>query len=462
MQDIEKDLNNNKANNYGLNDELKAEILSYLEADSKAEVNKAFSQLHPADQADFISSISSDVREKLISIITYGIDPQFLTYLENDVKNEVIEFLGAKASAKAIGKLMTDDAVEVMETLEDEGIDEILKLVSKEKRSKIEKTLSYSEFSVGRIMHQDFVSIKKDWTVGQATKYFQEQPNLPDNLNYIVIVDDNLSPISEVLLSKMIKSVKNTKISTIMNDEEDFRKLSVDMDQEDAAKLFSKYSLAHAPVVDENDQLVGVIYAGDVIDIMEEEAEEDILLLGGVNESNLYSSPLSTAGSRIPWLFTGLLTTAMAVTIIAIFSHQIEKAVALAVLLPIVASISGNSGTQALTVMVRAIATDDISNIGALRVLSKEVLVGSFSGLVLAVCAATLCYFWKYDLNLSIVLAASIFCTVIIAGFCGAAIPLLLSKLNFDPAISSGVFLVAIADSVSFFIFLGLASLFMF
>ena len=462
MQDNQKDLTNNKTTDYGLSNDLKFEILSYLENDSNTEVNKSFLALHPADQADFISGISSELREKLVSIITYDIDPQVLTYLENDIKNEVIEFLGAKASAKAIGKLKTDEAVEVIETLEDEGVDEILKLVSREKRNEIKATLSYPESAIGRIMHQDFVSIKKDWTVGQATRYLQEKQDLPDEFHFIVIVDDNFSPISEVLVSRIIKSRKNTKISTIMEDEESVKKLIADMDQEEAARLFSKYSLNYASVVDENDRLVGVIYAGDVIDIMEEEAEEDILLLGGVNESNLYSSAYSTAGSRIPWLFTGLMTTAMAVIIIAIFSDQIQKAVVLAVLLPIVASISGNAGTQALTVVVRGIATNDISNIGAIKILFKEVLVGSFSGIILAVIAAMLCYIWQYNLYLSFVLAVSIFLTLMIAGFAGAAIPLFLNKMKFDPAISSGVFLIAVTDTVSFFIFLGLASLFMF
>jgi len=247
-----------------------------------------------------------------------------------------------------------------------------------------------------------------------------------------------------------------------MDDQANVKKIKTDMDQEEAAKIFSKYSLTYAPVIDENNKLVGVIYASDVIDIVEEEAQEDILFLGGVNESNLYSSPLSTAGSRIPWLFTSLIATVMAAVIIAVFSEQIEKAVILAVFLPIIASLSGNAGTQALTVLVRSIATDEINNIGVFKILFKEALVGSFNGIILAIIAAIACYFWQHDLYLSLVVLISIFVTITASGFFGAAIPLLLNKMKLDPAISSGVFLIAITDAISFFIFLGLASLFMF
>ncbi len=212
-------------------------------------------------------------------------------------------------------------------------------------------------------------------------------------------------------------------------------------------------------MVDQKGMLVGVIYANDIIDIIQDEAQEDILLLAGVNDANLYSSSFSTAKSRAPWLLTSLFTSLMAVSIIAIFSTAIQKIVALAVLMPVVASLAGNAGTQALTVLVRAIATKEISNIGALKILIKEVLVCSFNGFILAVVAASVCYAWQQDLNLSLVFATAIFATILIAGFFGALIPLLLYKMKFDPAISSGVFLITITDTFSFLVFLGLAAL---
>ncbi len=464
MEDVKENHATDKSNinfEYGLTPEEKARIQDLLENDLNHELQKSFLNLHPADQAAFVTNISYDLREKLIKIIKSDIDPQFLTYLENDVKNEVIECLGTKASAKAIDKLEVDDAVEVIEDLEQEGMQEILDNISTQKRSEIEESLSYPEESVGRIMQRNFVAVKKDWTVGQATRYIQEKTDLPDDFHYIVIVDDSFHPIAEVLVSKIVRSRKNVPVSEVMSNEEDIKILSVNMDQEEAAKLFSKYSLTYAPVVDENNEMIGVIYASDVIDVLTEEAEEDILLLGGVNNNNLHLSSILTAKSRIPWLFTSLMTTSMAVTIIAIFSGEIQKIVVLAVLMPIVASIAGNVGTQALTVLVRSIATDEVSNIGAAKIVLKEVLVSSVNGLFLAAIATIACYFWQHDIKLSLVLGSSMLFTIVVAGFSGAFIPIFLNKIKFDPAVSSGVFLITITDTSSFLIFLGLASLFL-
>ena len=380
--------------------------------------------------------------------------------LINDIKNKVVDFLGAKNSANAINKLEIDDAIEIIESLDTEGIDEILNHVSQEKRDEIEQILSYEEGTVGRVMHKDFIAVRQDWTIGQATRYLQDQKSLPDDFHYIVVVDDNYSPISELPISKILVNHKNTYISDIICDDYYIKKISVDANQEDAARLFSKYSLTYLPVVNNKNILVGAISVGDVVDIIEEEAEEDLLLLGGINDSNLYSSSFLTAKSRIPWLFTSLITTSMAATIIALFSDQIEKAVILAALLPVIASLAGNAGTQALTVLVRSIATNEISNIGAMKVLFKEVWVGSLNGLLLAIFAGIACYLWKGNLPLSLILSTSMVTTIILAGFFGAFIPILLHKMKFDPAISSGVFLIAVTDTSSFLIFLGLSSKF--
>jgi magnesium transporter len=446
--------------NYSLSENVKSEILDLLEKGSKNKVNKIFSSLHPANQSDLILGISSESREQLLLCIGANINAQFLSYLENDIKNEVVDFLGAKNSAKAINKLEIDDAIEIIEDLREEGIDEILSHVSKDKRTEIEEALSYEEDSIGRVMHQDFIAIKEEWTVGEATSYLQDHKDIPDDFQYVIIVDGNYSPVSEIPVGKMLTSSKDVKISNLMPKYLDMKKINVNSDQERVARLFSRYSLTYAPVVNDNDILVGAISVADIVDIIEEEAQEDLLLLGGVNNSNLYSSSFLTAKSRAPWLFTSLLTTSLAVTIIALFAKEIEKAVVLAVLLPIIASLSGNAGTQALTVLIRSIATNEINNIGSMRVLFKEVWVGSFNGLFLACISGIICYLWKHDLSLSMVLSLSIFLTIILAGFFGAVIPILLNKTGFDPAISSGVFLIAITDTSSFLIFLGLASMF--
>lgn len=454
----EKKHDNSYESEFGIDQNVKNRILNSLENDLHSQVKKLFLELHPADQADLFSALNFEQRSKLIAIVAADIDPEILAYLDDDLKSETIEFLGSKNSAKAIDQLEIDDAVQVIETLESEGISDILDHISKEKRDKIEEALSYPENSVGRLMQKNFVAVKKDWSVAQATYYLQNSSDLPEDFNNIVIIDDDFRPTSEVKISDILKNKKQIVMSEIMSQEE-IKCLSSSMDKEEAAQIFSKYSLSYAPVVDEKGILVGVVYANDVIDILQEAAEEDILLLGGVNDSNLHSSSFTTARSRAPWLLASLFTSSLAVSIIAIFSNEIQKIVALAVLLPIVASLAGNSGTQALTVLVRAIATNEISNIGAVKILIKEAAVGSLNGLILSSLAAIVCYLWQHDLYLSLVFAVAILGTQIIGGFFGAAIPLMLHKFKFDPAISSGVFLITITDTFSFLVFLGLAAL---
>jgi magnesium transporter len=454
----EKKHDNSYESEFGIDQNVKNRILNSLENDLHSQVKKLFLELHPADQADLFSVLNFEQRSKLIAIVAADIDPEILAYLDDDLKSETIEFLGSKNSAKAIDQLKIDDAVQVIETLESEGISDILDHISKEKRDKIEEALSYPENSVGRLMQKNFVAVKKDWSVAQATYYLQNSSDLPEDFNNIVIIDDDFRPTSEVKISDILKNKKQIVMSEIMSQEE-IKCLSSSMDKEEAAQIFSKYSLSYAPVVDEKGILVGVVYANDVIDILQEAAEEDILLLGGVNDSNLHSSSFTTARSRAPWLLASLFTSSLAVSIIAIFSNEIQKIVALAVLLPIVASLAGNSGTQALTVLVRAIATNEISNIGAIKILIKEAAVGSLNGLILSSLAAIVCYLWQHDLYLSLVFAVAILGTQIIGGFFGAAIPLMLHKFKFDPAISSGVFLITITDTFSFLVFLGLAAL---
>ncbi len=451
--------NSNYDSDFGIDQNVRNRILNSLENDLTTQVKKLFLELHPADQADFLSSLNFEQRIKLVAIVASEIDPEILTYLDDALKGEVIELLGSKNSAKAIDQLDIDDAVQVIETLENHGISEILHHVSDEKRSEIEEALSYPENSIGRLMQQNFIAVKQDWSVAQATYHLQNTKNLPDEFHNIVIVDDDFRPSSEVSVSKILRNKKQTVMSEIMSDKEELRVLSANMDKEEAARIFSKYSLDYAPVVDEKGILVGVIYANDVIDILQEEAEEDILLLGGVNYTNLHASSFTTAKSRVSWLATSLITNLFSAAIIAFFSGEIQKVVALAALLPIVSSLSGNSGTQALTVLVRAIATKEIENISLTKVLFKEMFAGFLNGLILALVAAAACYFWQRNLHLSLVFASAILAAITLSGFFGVLIPLILYRLKFDPAISSGVFLTTMTDMFSFLTLLGLATL---
>jgi magnesium transporter len=451
--------NDNFESEYEVDQNIKNRLKNSLENNLTTQVKKLFSELHPADQADFISSVDSQLKKDLITIIAADFDPETLTYLEDDLKSEVIEYLGSETSAKAIDQLEIDDAVQVIETLENQGISEILDHISVEKRTEIEEALSYPENSVGRMMQQNFVAVKQDWTVAMATYHLQNTKDIPDDFNNIVIVDDKFHPISEVRVSKILRSKKNILMSEIMSDLDELKVLSANMDKEDAARLFSKYSLDYAPVVDEKGTLVGVIYANDVIDIIRDEAEEDILLLGGVRYLNLHASAISTAKSRISWLSSGLITNVLSATIIAFFADQIHKVIALASLLPIVSSISGNSGTQALTVLVRAIATNDIKNITIRKILLKEIAVGLINGALVGMVAGFACFVWQKNLVLSLVFSSAIMTAITLSSFMGVFIPLLLTRMKFDPAISSGIFLTTLSDMFSFLLLLGLAAI---
>ncbi len=281
------------------NEEAKLQIVDLLQNNNKKQIIAIFTALHPADQSDLISFLNLDLREKLLSYVAINIDAQFLSYLENDLKIQVIEFLGVKKSAKAINKVDIDVAVEIIEDLEKDGINKILNHIPSAKKREIKEALSYDSSSVGRVMHQDFIAIHKDWTVSKATSYLQNHGNLPDDFQYIIIVDNNYAPISEISVSKILINRKNILISDIMI-EGDVKKINVNSDQEDVARLFSKYSLTYAPVIDDDGILVGAVSVGDIVDVIEEEAQEDLLLLGGVNDKNLYSSSFLTAKSRIP------------------------------------------------------------------------------------------------------------------------------------------------------------------
>ena len=277
---MEKKHENGYESEFGIDQNIKNRILNSLENDLTTQVKKLFLELHPADQADFLSSLNFEQRIKLVAIIAAEFDPEILTYLDDGLKGEVIEFLGSKNSAKAIDQLELDDEVQVIETLENEGISEILDHVSQEKRSEIEEALSYPENSIGRLMQQNFIAVKQDWSVAQATYHLQNTPDLPEEFHNVVIVDDDFRPISEVSVSKILRKKKQTLMSEIMSDKQELKVISANMDKEEGARIFSKYSLDYAPVVDEKGILVGVIYANDdMARILSEKYPNDIVVL---------------------------------------------------------------------------------------------------------------------------------------------------------------------------------------
>ncbi len=309
-------------------------------------------------------------------------------------------------------------------------------------------------------MQREVVSVPQFWTVGKTIDYLRdENEDLPEEFFDIFIINPNYHVTGQLPLNRLIRAKLDTKIDTLSLDE--IQTISATMDQESVAHLFRRDNLTSAPVVDEDGRLIGTITIDDVVDVIDEEAEEDILKMAGVDQGDLYRATMSTTSTRFRWLFINLLTAILASFVISLFDATIEQIVALAVLMPIVASMGGNAGTQALTVAVRAIATRELSEANTWRIIWKETLVGSLNGLLFAVITATLTTLWFGSPMLGAVIAAAMIINMVIAGFFGAAIPIWLNSRGSDPAVASTVFLTTLTDVIGFFAFLGLAALFL-
>ena len=331
-------------------------LISLVQNGKNSKAKSIFEDLHPADQAEMISSIDPEFRIKMVAIIC-NIELKFLIYLEDHIKEEVIELLGSKYAASGIKNLDLDDIVKIIEVLDKNEIDEITKNFSKSLSRDIEITLNYPKDSIGRAMNQNFIALNSKWNIGQATKFLQEKKDLPDDFYNIILINDDNIPVAEISIAKIIKHKKGVILADLISKEDRMQSINANSNKEEAARYFTKYSLQYLVITDDEGKLVGLIYANDVIDIVDEEDEEDILLMAGVNDTNFHSSNFITAKSRIPWLVISLIFTSLSAAIITFFTKEIEKMVILAVLLPIVASVSGSAGNQTLAIMVRAIAT---------------------------------------------------------------------------------------------------------
>lgn len=444
---------------YGLVPENVKKIEEALDDGRLEDIRSLLGSLHVADIADLIESLSDDQRRMLMGAIDHEAIPEVLSYLDETVRESLLDALEPEQVANVITKLDSDDAVDLIETLEPEDQREVLEAVPAEERAQLEDALQYPEDTAGRLMQREFVTVPVGWTVGNAIDFSRSAVDLPSDFYNIYIVDTEGKPQGSIPLSRVLRSGRETPLVSLMD--RDLRLVPAVMDQEEVAFLFRKYGLIAAPVVDNGGRLVGVITFDDAVRVIEEEAEDDLLKLGGVSEDDLYSAAVDTTKARMPWLVVNLGTAFLASSVIGIFEGAIEKIVALAVLMPIVASMGGNAGTQTLTVAVRALATKELSSANARRVLGKEILVGLANGLAFASLTGIVAWIWFQDRGVGIVLALAMVANLLMAAFMGITIPLLLERLKIDPAVASGVFLTAITDVVGFGVFLGLAALFL-
>ncbi|MCD6034367.1 MAG: magnesium transporter [Rickettsiales bacterium] len=444
---------------YGLDKTDTQEIIATLDAIDLARFRSLVADLHSADMADLIYVLNYDQRRTLVDFIRERFDPALLVDLDDGVREEIITLLGVVQSAEAISKLELSDALQVIEDLDEEMQQSILQALPEDYRERLKEGLSHPEDSAGRITNQNIVSVPEFWTVGQTIDYLRTAQNLPDDFFQIYVVDPKYCPVGGVSVSRVVRSTRDIVIRDIMNT--DLKLINPDMDQEEVAFVFRQYGLTSAPVINEDGRLVGVISMGDIVEVIDEEAEEDIMHLGGVSEINLHANLLETAKSRFPWLMVNLLTALLASSVIAFFQGEIQKFVALAVLMPIVASMGGNAGIQSLTVAVRALATKDLTTTNAFRVIIKETLSGGVNGVLLAIVTGGIAYLRYEDMVLGLVIGGAIIMTLLLAGFAGIAIPLILVRFGADPAIASGIFLTAVTDVVAFATFLGFAAIFL-
>tara|TARA_Y100000590_G_scaffold247499_1_gene278146 strand:- start:5851 stop:7206 length:1356 start_codon:yes stop_codon:yes gene_type:complete len=413
--------------------------------------------IHAADFAEIVKNLEENKRTQLLKKLGNNFPLETLTYLDDTLRDEIIELLGIETLAPNVTDLDVDDAVDVVEDLEKSDQQTILKSLPVNERKLIEEGLNYPEDSAGRLMQRNYVAFLNDWNVGQAIDSLRSNTDLPEDFYDIYLIDQNNHIKGIVSLGRLMRSKRDILLKNITN--KSTRVVKDFTDQEEVAFMFNKYGLVSAPVINKENNIIGSITVDDVVNVIEEEREEDILKLGGVAQTDLYSAVINTTRSRFSWLFVNLLTAVIASIVIAFFQASIEKVVALAVLMPIVASMGGNAGTQTLTVSVRALATKELTPSNALKIVGKETFVGGINGFIFAIILGFLANFWFGDVMLGIVIALAMIINLIIAGFAGTFIPLTLNKLNIDPALASGVILTTLTDVFGFLSFLGLASI---
>ena len=442
------------------NNEFIDKIIVDIEAANNLEIKSSLKDLHAADIAELLEFLSTNQRTYLLNQLDSEDYTDVLAELDDSIIDQTVNLLQHEKVAKSISDMETDDAVGLIESLEPDTQKKILDKVSAEDREIFNESLNYPEDTAGRRMQKEIVSMPSFWTVGQAIDYLRDEEELPEDFFELFIVDPINKPLGSVSVSKVLRSNRKIRLNDITIESPIF--IPADMDQEEAAMTFEKYSLVSAGVVDKNGRLIGRLTADDIMWVLQEEAEEDILRMGGVIETEMNQGIIKSTRKRFIWLFLNLLTAILASIVISLFDASIEKMVALAVLMPIVASMGGNAGTQTLTLTVRALATKDLVQNNRRKIFSKEISISILNSIIFAIITAVAAQLWFQDFYLSIIVGSAMVVNILSAGFFGFLIPYGLNYFRVDPAIASSVFVTTITDVVGFLSFLGLASIFLF
>jgi magnesium transporter len=435
-----------------------AEISQAVQTGDATFLREIVGELHEADLGDLIEALPADERPRLVELTGADFDFSALNEVDDAVREEILEELEPETVAEGVRELESDDAVELLEALDEKEQEQILEKLPPSERDALERSLDYPENSAGRRMQTEFIALPPDWRVGQVIDYLRGTPDLPERFYEVYAVDATQHWMGAVGLDALLRSPRRLPLADLID--EDRRRVSVNDDQEQVARLFGKYNLVAAPVVDTDNRLVGVITIDDVVDVIEEEADEDLKALGGVtSDEELSDSFWTIAKGRFNWLLVNLATAFLASSVLGLFEGQLEQMVALAVLAPIVASQGGNAATQTMTVAVRALATRQLGPNNAFRLVLREGLVGFVNGLAFAVITGIAAVAWFKIPALGVVIGLAMLCNLVAGALGGILIPMVLERVRADPAVASGTFVTTVTDVVGFFSFLGIATL---
>ena len=431
-------------------------VLDAVEEGDHATARALVEPLHPADVADLIELAARDEREGLVAALADIVDADVYAELNEHVRETLIDEMEPEQVADLAGQLDTDDAVAIIEDLDRDDQQAVLEAMEPDDRAAVEEALTYPEETAGRLMQRDLIAVPEHWTVGQVIDYLRSSDELATDFWEVFVVSPDHHPVGTCKLSTILRSPRSAAVREIMLDEQTL--IPVDMDQEEVALRFQKYALISAAVVDGSGRLVGMITVDDVVHIIQEEAGEDVLLLSGAGEGDINEPVTESYRARVRWLIANLMTALVASTVIRFFEDSIERLAILAVLMPIVAGVGGNAGTQTLAVTVRAIATNQLTGSNRWRAVGRELRVAMLNGITIAVLIGVAVAAILGSTSLGLVIAAAMLFNIIVAGLAGVLVPLMLERAGTDPAVASSVFVTMVTDSMGFLAFLGLAT----
>ena len=444
--------------NFEFNKEYIKVVTDKIDGNDAVFISNSFKEMHPADAADIIEHLTENYRENLIKLNNFKIDPEVFVEVNESVQEEIIKYLSKDSIVYILKNLESDDAIKILENLDEKRKNDILRSLPPKDRFVLLESLSYPEDTAARIMQREFTAIPSNWSVGHTIDYLRENKDLPEEFLEIFIVDNEFKPIGSVPSSKVLRTSRDAKMLSIMNESQLL--IPVDMDREEVGHLFENYNLNSACVIDKTNKLVGMITSDDVLTVLKEEAEEDALRLAGVGDEEITDGVFKKTKRRFNWLLLNLFTAFIATWVISIFGATIEQMVALAFLMPIVASMGGNAGMQTLAVTVRSIATNELTKNNFSQNVLKEFFIGILNGVIFAAISAIVVQLWFQDPTLSLIISISMVLNMIVAGLFGILVPITLKNFNIDPAIASSVFVTTITDVIGFLSFLGIGAYF--